>query len=827
MNFSDKILKQFSVPEPLLKQIPIEYKKVDPEVFKARGYQTEYVELEATNGYISDQILNHVSVDQENTVIINVGLGQGKSYASQQMMKHYYQNGYIVMIASPFKSLVLKDYTYLTETAGIPDDAIFNYNQLEKDRENIKALEGKEWSNYFKDISQKPVHILTINSLLGNPGENAFLQNSSKREYLNNILWYCKKKNKKIVFFFDEIHETVPNFQNELMFLLRRWKDVTLKCFILTATFTEPTYIVAMHIAYLTNDKFKIIESPRVKNDPERLAELELYFCKEKYSSKKGFGELDYIQAFIEKGEYEHYHILSYSEKIAKSLYDKEMWKGNHNVNLTIGSNENNIDRRLNNIGTTFKTGININKPDALIIVCPSKFGDFPSKGSSGIFYDGVPSILQSFARLRNGGKILVFFPPLNNYINTISEEEEELNIKQYSDFIKSCFPDLDMNVSADNSSYATQFHAIENIYKKMLERVHEEKEIYNNSDSNINRPEIQYPTLDNFILNKGQQYLVYSQEKYGKNTAPFIVWAAFHNQFQNCTLKYITTHEYDYKEFISSRKTFISDIVSFFEPVDKEEIRLMHPYKALEYCMSLFKGMEISGTVYKVKCIIDGKERGDFPYSTQLAQWVVSYLQAVIHKKEYRLQKVSYLHTNIARANRCPKESNSNLVKAYQVLGSIGMELNDLVASKLTKNIESDPENVNILLPKKNYEEFKNLVGDVLNSSNIDLLKKHLDIIVKQDKIISTKKISVLQKLDFDNLMSAPQLNTLYSFLKELFLDSVTVRKGKKNMDQINFQRNELFKRIYLKGKLENPNMLDYNGITVEYSNQTRNKKI
>ena len=79
----------------------------------------------------------------------------------------------------------------------------------------------------------------------------------------------CKAQNKKVVFIYDEIHDTIHNFRQELIFNLWKWKNVIHKNFVISATFNEASKIVIEYLAELTDRKIQIIESERVRN-PEK-----------------------------------------------------------------------------------------------------------------------------------------------------------------------------------------------------------------------------------------------------------------------------------------------------------------------------------------------------------------------------------------------------------------------------------------------------------------------------------------------------------------------------------------------------------------------------
>jgi 3-dehydroquinate dehydratase len=68
-----------------LLDVPIEFKQINPDDFDSQYYEVNPKHIITPNeeGYISSQIIDLIeeSYDEKNTVVINAGVGQGKSYA--------------------------------------------------------------------------------------------------------------------------------------------------------------------------------------------------------------------------------------------------------------------------------------------------------------------------------------------------------------------------------------------------------------------------------------------------------------------------------------------------------------------------------------------------------------------------------------------------------------------------------------------------------------------------------------------------------------------------------------------------------------------------
>src|SRR5690606_28552752 len=104
----------------------------------------------------------------------------------------------------------------------------------------------------------KKVHVVTANTLLGNPGEDSYKNSNIKRIYLNDLIADCEKRGRKVVFIYDEVHDTIPNFKEEYIFNLWKWKNVIHKNFVISATFTEASFVVIEYLAELTDKQINI-----------------------------------------------------------------------------------------------------------------------------------------------------------------------------------------------------------------------------------------------------------------------------------------------------------------------------------------------------------------------------------------------------------------------------------------------------------------------------------------------------------------------------------------------------------------------------------------
>lgn len=87
-----------------LQDLPIEFKQINHYDFDSQYYTVnpKYIVTPNEDGYISNQITELIreSYDEKNTVVINAGVGQGKSYAVIEMVKNYTNfDEYIIILA--------------------------------------------------------------------------------------------------------------------------------------------------------------------------------------------------------------------------------------------------------------------------------------------------------------------------------------------------------------------------------------------------------------------------------------------------------------------------------------------------------------------------------------------------------------------------------------------------------------------------------------------------------------------------------------------------------------------------------------------------------
>jgi len=713
---------------------PIIFKKINQEQFKERGYDVTYETIiPDSDGYASHQIAEKIT-PETNTLIFNCGVGQGKTTGVFEIIKKISQKDqYVIIVALPFRSLIEKYTIKSINLAGAEN--VSSYSDFDE------ILQGDTWEEegrliveFEKSLPQKAskkIHIITVNGLLGNPGE-AVQQAKLKREFFSKIRDHCNQTKKKVVFIFDEIHETVHNFKDEYIFTLRLWKSITHKAVILTATYTEASLIAIMHIAYLTDNKIKIIESERVKAPIDRIANLNLYFTQEAYSSRR-LGEFDYIKELIKDDKYNSINILSFSERLAESLSQELMFEGNK-VNLST-SKGNRFNPSLTNIGTTFKTGIDLIENNSLfIIILPGL--NFQNYTSYGIFSDGIPSIIQSIARLRNGGDIFIFMPYPKVFIKGSIPVEIKPLFSEY-DEVELIKPEGEKNI-------------VENKYKQIRQEL--EEEIKRAEEERVNRalfPVPQYPTQDSFILDKSQSYLVNRDPSFGKLIYPYVIWAAFNDQFTNCTLKRIHTHKYEEVVLRLTKNNYFGEILQFLEDHGTINHLINHfdsedDFKNFKHIMKSLQIIKTrDGHDAKVKMLIDGQVK-KLDKLSFVQQELLSILYYLKYENQISIDKQSYVNHCCLTAS----SQQSLVAKGYQKLEDIRKDFVD----KITKLEE------NIIFVKDSHNQLP-FVTDKVESAMKEAFKHILEDYFFKNKVFSLQII--------DN----PTKEKYYKFLIDSFL--------------------------------------------------------
>lgn len=541
-----------NLPNSYFEDFPIEYKEINPEDFF--GFEIENdnkkVIIEPNNeGYIGDAFQAEINLRSKNTVVVNAAVGQGKSTAIIKTIGRYYREhpDTMIIVATPFVSLVKQYCNDIHTEANVPTEQIYNYGSLGRNNEI--------------DYKSMRVQVLTVNTLLGNPGEDAFKNSDVKRIYLNTLIRHCKENHLKVIFVYDEIHDAIQNFKQEFVFSLWKWRDIILKNYVLSATYNEASKIVIKYLAEITDKKIQIIETIRTAN-PHRQSKLYLHYSPAHQFKSTTPEIVNVIKRLVRASK--NIDILSYSKALAKEIIrDKDgigkmledkFGEINDCTSELIANqrpeNEaptNRYDNTKCNIGTNFKTGVSIKKRNhAYVIILPPRATRLWFKNRSGIFSGGINSIIQALARQRTKGEIHIILPLPDKFEYTSLQHAKfnEAQIHAYESFYnKIDYYNTETGKEVRYFPLNTQDYLTILFYKEHLHHNVYEEIGFINSIEREDLPSLKYPEYETWKLEKGEEYIANNFKFFGEDIAAYVTYCAFTNQFVNCKL-----HELNYK---------------------------------------------------------------------------------------------------------------------------------------------------------------------------------------------------------------------------------------------------------------------------------------
>lgn len=524
-----------SLPNIHFQDTPIEFKEINPNDFDFKFYNVPKKKIIEPNddGYIGEKLEPILIEDFENsnTTIINAGVGQGKSRTIIKMVNKYVSDGrFIVIIAVPYKNLI-EQYVKDCEE-NIPENEIFNILELdEKTKEKKKKADSNfifgavNDEDFVKGKSIEKLHIVTVNALLGNPGDDAFMQASDKQKHFYKLQDSCKKHNKKLVLIFDEVHDSIHNFKDDLIYKLWNYQGLIHKSFIISATFNEASKEVIKYLSEFTKKNIFIIESER-KIIPEKQSELHIRFFNGS-QIEKDLGLIRLVSNLLKEDK--PFDILSYSKELVKKFLKKPTKKDLEDDSISIEMkdllyfHESKINRcyddkfefkekdKINkkyksdkiNIGTNFSTGVNILKENHTYILILPKDVNIDFFNNKGVFTNGSNIIIQALARQRKKGDIYVFMPLPAKIIEKSLPYSESQN-KIITGFFKDNIPsDKFVSYTALNE----QKNQLDEMYDKLLSKVKIAKKNIE-KESRIGLNKLEFPPKEKFILEKGEHFL-------------------------------------------------------------------------------------------------------------------------------------------------------------------------------------------------------------------------------------------------------------------------------------------------------------------------------
>lgn len=544
-----------------LSNLPIDYVSLEPKDFTEYNYQvkdnkTFVLDLEE-DGYINNKVKESIDLDEQNTVVINTGVGSGKSTTCINIALDYLNikqkngtNKYVIIFAAPYKSLITQ-YEIKLKKAGVTTDKIFNYNDLDT------IPTGN--SNY-------PIHLITINSLLGNYGEEALMQSKVKYNYLDGIINHCTQHKKKVIIFFDEIHDSSRSFEQKFIFNLWKWQGLIHKTFVLSATFSQASKVIIRYIADLTNSSIQLLEAKRIGVE-DKQCNLHIIFNDNFEYDANDVTITELIEKELKKEK--NIQILTFSKDLAKEIArgvyvkkrkiedtatSKLFQKYNVNPNLCTSSSRNSFMPGLLNVGTNFKTGIDIKEVNtSFILIMPDRVSySLGISNRTGIFSNGRNEIIQAIARMRikEQSDIYIIMPSPDNLIEApkdknLPTENNYLEIIKDDEDLKSLYSEntLEHHYCKEQEKLVEGFYNLHNFRINSAIRKLKQLDLIDehNNLKRDKKPRLQFPDLQEYILEDGDRFLSNSYDVFGKNCSNYIFWASMNNQFENARLKSIT----------------------------------------------------------------------------------------------------------------------------------------------------------------------------------------------------------------------------------------------------------------------------------------------
>lgn len=708
--------------------IPIEFKEINPSDFDSRYYNVEdKIVIEPNDdddGFISDSLMPilHKGFDEKNTVVINAGVGQGKSTAILGMASKYSNTGnHVVIIAVPSHNLIEQ---YVSDCQKfISKSKIFNQLEIgqKKDR-NIFDVNDDDDFNSKNLVGSYSIHILTTDGLLGNPGDENLFQAKVKREYFEELQSYCLKSKRKLVIIFDEIHDSIRNFKQELIVNLWNYQGLVSKIFAVSATFNEASKEVIKYLSELTDKRIQIIESKRIIK-PGKQSELYLNFYSDQYVERDK-GLINLLEELTENNL--SFDIVVYSSTLTKKLisqpletqkyYEVNNVLQNRKLNKCYfdyfdwDANQKYSNSRIN-IGTNFTTGVNIEKTNHNYVVIFPKDISIEYFNNKGIFTTGHNAIIQTLARQRKVGKIHVFLPiPMGLKPDSLKKFDKLTSEKMISNFTNAGFQS---HGQVKYSDINDQKEILDSTYQEMKSRVN--KALVNlDKDERLGMNFLEYPKIELFKLYKGETYL--SKDYFEGNISTYFIWAAMCNQFLNCRLTELKVN----KEIRLTHEELELEVKNIYS----QQIKFLNSFYGefnLYNSLSLFEKWEYFEDYFFKShvLLVNG-----LPISNRNKQKTITVLLMLILGKGQEINK---------------KQAYSNYLKSSIFHSG---------KSSTSLNYSINPERVNVIQSFKDWTNF------------LDIIKKN--VLTRDNRSL----ISASVPKEFNDLFSKKQMKTTLNFL-------------------------------------------------------------
>lgn len=516
---------------------PIRYFELTADMFQvssAPGIFTpvfQQVSLAPGNYLSRTKHLSALNPTSSDTTVLNFQVGVGKTEVLLDYVQQYIASDeYVVFCCAPFLRLLQEIGAKLTQR-GIP---YFDCSRLAS-REEGEAASA---------IPQAILHLMTPDFLLGSGGRKSVRQAAHKSLYQETLKGYLAAKGKKVILILDEIHEKTAVFDVERLPHLLGWVGLVHKVFIASATFTHDAVAVTKAVSFLTGGRITVFQADRVKGAHQ--ARLHLHLCAQPYSERDLSG-LAGLAEVIQAYPHRPFHLLAAFRNLAKKLVDDKTSVVGQALAarpakpvLLTADNKAVFEESKSSVGTTFKTGVNITSAEAVLIaVLPGTPAEQPESAKRGTFTDIRSSVVQAFARVRNGGDIHVFLPPFASYIHN-------------ADFMLDVKCEALLNQLQGGAFTQVAYQQEQTLYEEFVQ-LHREREQALGLFRQTVGPGIAaaydvivgFSSLYEYTIAEYPAFKDAALERQKQGLGPLILWMALQDQFTNCSLASVRVETY------------------------------------------------------------------------------------------------------------------------------------------------------------------------------------------------------------------------------------------------------------------------------------------
>ncbi|MCI1188026.1 DEAD/DEAH box helicase family protein [Hymenobacter sp. DH14] len=470
-----------------------------------------------------------------DTSILNFQVGTGKTHVLFDYIGQYLATGtdFTIFYCAPFLRL-LNEITRELSKRGI---SYFDCTQIDS-REDEDTFANPENFDY-------QVQLMTPDFLLGSGGKKSVRQALGKSGYKDKLRDHLLTSERKVVLIVDEIHEKTSIFSSQHLPELLQWTGLVHKAFIASATFTADAVEVSKAVSFLTGRRITVFQADRIKGPQQ--ARLHLHICTQEYG-EKDLHPLAGLEEVIKRYPSRPIHILTAYKSIAQKLATGRDSVAAEAVRglvprplLLTSDNKTPFNETKNSIGTTFKTGVNIvSKDGVLIAILPGQNTDQAGSLALGTFTDMRSSVVQAFARLRNGGDLHVFMPPFDGHIRS-------------KDFVTQAWGDMllgtkvgvsskDAGIYIEEDQVLTDFDKLYTHREKLLAAF---KAIADSETGASYDMLVKFEGRYDFVLSEYPAFKDAFLDKENQGLPSLILWMAVHDQFINCSLETVTVEKY------------------------------------------------------------------------------------------------------------------------------------------------------------------------------------------------------------------------------------------------------------------------------------------